>query len=198
MNPDLPPKPDPQTGEPRPPAAPTNEEGGRGKEAQPYNARKVPTGPGPALEWSYSTRRHQWYSALLVAALVVLVFIFSSGFAFVTSWVQWLFIALAGLLGWVMPRGDKMAAGADWVNAGRGAVKTYDLTSIKTAGKVGSHQLILRDREGNEVERDLINFQTNSALWDLVFNGIRHSIANGAEITPEADRVLKLDVFRRA
>lgn len=191
MNADLPLKPDSRTGDPRPPHAPTNSI--RGKLKQPYSARKVPAGFGPALEWSYSTRRHQWYSGLLVAALVVLVFIFSSGFAFVSSWIQWLFIAAAGLFGWLIPRGDKMSAGADWVNAGRGAVKTYELTSIKTAGKIGSHQLILTDGDGNEVERDLINFQANGDLWDLVFNGIRHSIAEGATITPEAYRVLKLN-----
>ncbi|WP_139320428.1 hypothetical protein [Saccharomonospora sp. CUA-673] len=127
--------------------------------------------------------------------MIVLVgFLFlRSGMDWLGTWQLWVFVVAVGVLFWFMPRGDRMSAGADWVDAGRhGSVRTYDLVSIDIRGTVGSHQLILRDRDGGTIDHDLNDFRENPFLWDLVFNGIRHSLAGGAEITPEAHRVLQI------
>ncbi|WP_183783549.1 hypothetical protein [Prauserella sediminis] len=193
MNPDLPPKPDPQTGEPRPPAAPGHFNGL--KEPQPYDANKVPSGPTAALEWLYGTRKSGWWSAATVVVLIIAFLTFKSGLDWVFAWPTWLFMAAAGVAFWFLPRNTKMAAGADWVNAGGDTIYTYELVEIGTSGTPGSWELILKDQRGNVDRGNIADYQQNPLLWDLVFNGIRHSVAAGATIDPETYRVLKLDEY---
>jgi len=79
-----------------------------------------------------------------------------------------------------------MSAGADWYKYGRRYVKTYELTSVKVKGTPGSWALDLRDAEGRKVWTQLWRIQQNPRLWDLVYNGIRHSVCNGAETNRRA------------
>jgi len=79
-----------------------------------------------------------------------------------------------------------MFAGANWYKYGRRYVKIYELTSVKVKGTPGSWALDLRDAEGRKVWTELDPIPQNPRLWDLVYNGIRHSVRNGAETNQRA------------
>ncbi len=71
---DLPPKPDPQTGEPRPPHAPLEPDWKRPEDKHENGESKVPQSPereGPILEWFYPTLGRG--GAFIGIALVIFV-----------------------------------------------------------------------------------------------------------------------------
>ncbi|HVW43697.1 MAG TPA: hypothetical protein VHC18_20345 [Amycolatopsis sp.] len=73
-------------------------------------------------------------------------------------------------------------------------VKTYELTEITVRGTAaGGYNIELRDRNGGEADTALDFLYENHDLWDLVYNGIRHSVAAGAATTPLTRRKLRLD-----
>ena len=199
----LPPMPDRQTGEPRPPSAPLAD-GGRGKPDPklPYRARKVllpPADEGPPLEWDYGDRSmFLWWAGIAVVLLIALFTFRNMSLEWVTDWRRWLAIALLASLFALLSRGHKISAGADWYNARGGFVKTYELTKVKVRGGGGGDPVIeLTDRHGGEASSNLGSIQINRELWDLVYNGICHSVVNGAEVNDLAVRWLKLrDVVR--
>lgn len=190
--------PDPHSGQPRPPRAPADTKRGTPEVKQPYHSRKVLTGPeggGPTLEWHYGDRKMQrWMAACLAVVLVAFYTIRSSGFEWVSVWYLWLYVAVIVAVGWLLPAGHKIAAGADWLNTRGGIVKTYELTEITVRGTAaGGYHIELRDRDGGEADTALDFLYDNPDLWDLVYNGIRHSVAAGAATTPLTRRKLRLD-----
>ena len=106
------------------------------------------------------------------------------GFGWMSTWWLWLLIAPWPLLVAWSFGGYHMSAGADWVNVRGGFIKTYELVSVKvTTGGGGSYYLDIKDRHGNEVQTQLGMIQQNRALWDLVYNGILHSVHRGHATT---------------
>lgn len=199
--PELPPRPDPQSGAPRPPRAPT--EGAESNEKkQLLHPRRVLSGPtdaGPVLEWDYVDGRTQrWVFGILLVLLLVLATLKYGGFEWVSVW--WLWIALPGLafLASLFARGHKLSAGADWLNCRGGTVYTYQLTKVEMTSHAGGYGLELADDHGGTASADVALIQVNEDLWDLVYNGILHSVAGGAEVNRLAVERLRLaDALKR-
>lgn len=89
-----------------------------------------------------------------------------------------------------------LAAGATWLQNGRYWVDVYQLTEVKI-GAAGVNQVLrLKDSAGREIRSlKLRDVQRNQALWDLAYNGIRHSVATGgASPSQGTRRILQLPV----
>lgn len=100
-------------------------------------------------------------------------------FGWVESWFYWLAsaivvaaLALGTLLGWV-------AAGADWLQCGRRWVDTYRITEVRLSERRAGPWLLFVDADGREAQIQQAFLCHSRALWDLVHNGLRTSIATG-------------------
>jgi hypothetical protein len=115
------------------------------------------------------------------------------GLGWVSVW--WLWLALPGLawLTSMLVRGHKISAGADWLNCRGGIVCTYELSDITVTSHAGGHGLELKDAHGGTADADFGLIQVNRDLWDLVYNGILHSVAGGAETNKLAVKRLHLE-----
>lgn len=197
----LPPKPDPLTGEPRPPAAPlesgTKGPSGkldRGKEKVP----KSPEGQGPMLEWFYPDRTTRVISGLVLSAICALVYVIKDmGFSWVTTWWLWLILVPWPFVFMWSGRNARHSAGAEWLAYGRGSwVRLYELTSIKVTIVSGgmARKLELEDSGGRSLWVQIDDLQSNPKLWDLVYNGLIHSVhGSGAETNKRARDWLRLE-----
>lgn len=178
----LPPRPDPQTGEPRPPRAPAGDDGSEVGETDPGRCpRKLPSDQGPVLEWfRYSNRFTLLVGALGVLFVFVAGVLSGDGFGWMAS-VGGLAVAvgiplLTGLVLYWGNRARWVAAGASWVADNTGWVDVYELTEIKTRVDVGVLKLCLTDSVGRKMDTSVTLLQANTKLWDLVYNGMLHSI----------------------
>lgn len=91
-----------------------------------------------------------------------------------------------------------MSAGADWLRLGDRWVDTYRLRTIKVTTGVGTYHLELTDSAGNKLDTQVYYLQKNRALWDLVYNGILHSITyNHADVNRRAVNHLHLQAVIR-
>ncbi|WP_157357302.1 hypothetical protein [Amycolatopsis nigrescens] len=114
-----------------------------------------------------------------------------------SKWYMWAFLVAIAGFGYLAVKSHRVSAGADWFRDQDQFVKTYELTWVEVSGYAGGWNLGLRDTQDNKIDTTLSRVQTNNELWDLVYNGIRHSVANGAQTTPDAVKRLKLwDVVR--
>jgi hypothetical protein len=196
---ELPPMPDRHTGQPRPPRAPARD--GKDESHVPWNARRVPQPPdgeGPVLEWHYKNRESQLLQ-FGIAALIVVVFgtVTQGGLTWTRHWALWGVVIATGMLVLFAARTQRYSAGADWFMHRKEFVKTYELTSIKYTKDFGDGDIDLDDHHGGGVKASLTAVWDNPDLWDLVYNGIRHSVANGAQVNDLAVTRLRLyDVVR--
>ncbi|NHD18997.1 hypothetical protein G9447_18660 [Actinopolyspora sp. BKK1] len=195
----LPPKPDPHTGEPRPPRAPLEPEWKDAENKRPDGANKAPRAPegeSPALEW-FCPSRGQSFSIGVTISLVVLAFgvLRDGGLGWMTTWWLWLFVVPWPFVTLLAGRNTRMSAGADWFRYGKkGFIRTYELTSVKVTTEGASRALRLNDAEQRTLSVQLNDIQRNRELWDLVYNGILHSVrGNGAETNKLARTFLDLD-----
>lgn len=196
----LPPKPDPVTGLPRPPRAPLDGSWGHGHR-RPTNRGSTPPEPppgqGPTLEWTTSP----WKSvprglAIMVAIAVGFLTLRNGGIGWVTHWVNWLIILILSALGVLFAAwaAGGVAAGVEWVRYGKTWIKTYELTEVKLGEPRSPTTLVLKDADGREFSLGLMMFQKNPDLWDLVYNGVLHSVHHGgATVNERAREELMLD-----
>jgi hypothetical protein len=196
----LPAKPDPVTGLPRPPAAPLDGNWGSGHRRSTNRGRKPPDPPpgqGPTLEWTTSP----WKGvpggvAFMVALGIVFLTLRNGGIDWATSWVNWLIILIITTLGVLFAAWSVggLAAGAEWIRYGKDWVRTYELTDVRLGVPRSPTTLVLRDTEDREFSMGLTMFQKNPDLWNLVYNGILHSVHyGGATINDHAREKLMLD-----
>lgn len=115
------------------------------------------------------------------------------------SWVGWLWvwIVLAVFLMWelaTMRQGSWLAAGAVWVQQDKYWVNTYELTRIQFTVSGLNRVLKLSDSSGRNIYGlNIRKIQSNQPMWDLVYNGILHSVASGnCDISDKARSVLKV------
>ena|GEM_PF-789611 len=200
----LPPKPDPQTGEPRPPSAPLEPGNRKPDDRREQSWKKVPAPPageGPILEWFYPQRSSRMISGLLLSLLVLLTVMIkdwtqgNSGFSWVGIWWMWLIILAGPFVLLVLEKGS-VSAGADWLANRKGVVKTYELVKVKVSVGSGgaAHELQIKDKYGNAASDQITHLQQNHQLWDLVYNGLIHSVhVNGAETNQRARDYLLLE-----
>lgn len=191
---ELPPKPDVQTGEPRPPSAPLVESTGpstyeQDREIDTKSKPSPPDGRGPVLEWFRENRRSG-----VMSFLVGFFFLVAAGtikewsFSWMSVWWLWLFpVGLGGILYFAFRR-KVIAAGADWYKSGSHWVDIYELKSVKVKVAPGRLDLVLHDRSGRSIVTTCLAIEKNRKLWDLVYNGIVHSVKDHPVETNKASR----------
>jgi hypothetical protein len=202
----LPARPDPSSGDPAPPSAP----GYRGPELpsghNPGADRRLgrrPSPPprlGPVLSWYRPNVRGRIFRfvlalSVLVAGSAVLSLVRGDRLELLRAWPVWP-VVLVGATLMARPFGAPvLSVGADWLQRCRRRraeyVRLYELTRIE-ARQEAPVQLVLADAEQVMVLR-LAELQPDRAAWDLVYNGILHSVAAGARIDEAAFRLLHLD-----
>lgn len=188
----FPPKPDLRTGEPRPPSAPLEKNWTPAISEDPDKASvpEPPAGQGPVLEWYQGPGSGGTAAAFfMILGIVVLTWRFW-GFDWVHVWYLWaILLAFSAILYFANRRGERLSAGADWYWYKRSYVKIYELTSVTVRGAAGgaAWALDLEDAGGRKVSTQLQIIQRSPALWDLVYNGILHSVyTGGAKVNKRA------------
>ena len=192
----LPRRPNPETGEPRPPRAPRVSK----KEVPtPRNQkiRKHPDGPpaeyGPRLEWRQQSAVGVLTSGALAFAFLLVVCLLFAGSDAVTLWFMWLIYIVTGALVALAAHKDWIAAGAGWLQNRNTWVNTYELVEVKIGAASASQTLKLKDLAGQYTEVKLRDAQENPDLWDLVYNGMLHSAVNGkVNVSPGHRKILGL------
>lgn len=117
----------------------------------------------------------------------------SLGFEWLTSWWAMCIVVGLPLLQYHKVLGDRVLAGARWVQQRDKWVSTYELARIRST-TVGLYRAMnIKDIHGNNFILVLHDAQMNPQLWDLVYNGILHSVTHGdCDISNAARRILKV------
>jgi hypothetical protein len=213
---ELPPVPDP-SGQPRPPAAPRVEgpwhgERYRLRTAHHQAADKLsvaPTGHGDPLLESAAARPPSGrrtaalgavYAVLPVTVLIALIAWFTAGdrvgaYLVVAAVVA----AVAVLVFWynasdttvVLRAGARVVAEVDTDGAGID-LPIYELRSAGVTDSPRGLALRLVGPNGQRLTLPFGLLEANQQLWDLVYNGIRHSEAAGAEVDARTRELLAL------
>lgn len=179
---DLPPRPDRETGQPVPPDAPTQTAEGF-NEKTPSRVPAAPPGHGPVLVQYRQKRYLAWLSGLIPVVVLSVAFIAHSGLSAVTIWPLWILLAIAYAWTVYVARANVVTAGSDWVRCRKYWVNTYELTKIH-ARAYGANEPTLTLEDGERsVEMPISLIESNRTLWNYVYLGMRHSAANGAEVT---------------
>lgn len=211
---ELPPRPDPMTGEPFPPRglAYLNRSEMGSSELDPNRETRLsrrprpPEGRGPVLVWYSESPRGRVVGFIFVLGLMVallpLMSLLSGGgpleaFGYWQMWV--LCLATAILTSRPLTRTAR-AAGADWFmvestrfgRKKRTWVDLYSLVSVDAMFAGGGFHLTLEDQSSG-VGSTFPDVQADRRMWDLIYNGILHSVADGAKISTMSIGVLELD-----
>lgn len=193
----LPRKPDLDTGAPRPPRAPvlpgTSARGGSDPQTKCFF--EPPPGQGPVLEWFKQSRVTALSAVAFGVGLCAVVLTFKAGgFRWVTVWWLWLIMAVFLVPTYVAIARQRVSAGSDWLMGRSAWVRTYELIGIKATRQWASIGLDLTDRDGRVLHISLRDVQPQSALWDLVYNGLLHSVhVHRAEINALARKTLDIE-----
>jgi hypothetical protein len=185
--------PDIHTGEPRPPHAPHRGTWPAGvPDTDPAAKPEPPPGEGPVLE--YFKRSHRESLLYALAGAVILAVggtIISRGLSWIGHWFYWALILATALTFFVLGQVEVFAAGAQWFKFKKKWVRTYELTEVKLKARgPGWWHLVLADRHNHRVTVPLNNLVQNRELWDLVYNGILHSVHKNQVTTNRAARKL--------
>ncbi|MFC5061941.1 hypothetical protein [Actinomycetospora atypica] len=196
----LPARPDPATGLPRPPAGPrwslagplphgALHLGGDGPDPVDDRLRPPPPGRGRVLEVHRGTRWDGLVFVGMTAALLGLGALLDS--RILGFWWLWALFGVVAVLGARNVSRTYLAAGADYLQGRRTWVDLYALTEITVAAGNGQHWITLVDRDERRTTAGTNDLHANPALWDLVYNGIRHSVAAGAHVKGSGARNLR-------
>lgn len=206
--------PDRRTGLPAPPPAPFHSPRARsGRQVLPFWTRPKGTGPRMAC-FVAPLQRKRFVIGLLgglaATPLVALVLILtakggasiSQRLEFLTNWWVWpVYAALAALCGVAASstRVERTSAGVDWLKHNdwsskrrSDTVDTYRLDTVAIDHSGRFPELFLRDRATRELTLRLDELQAVPKLWDLVYNGILHSVRDGAMTNEAAEVELQL------
>jgi hypothetical protein len=208
----LPPRPDSQTGEPFPPHGLSYFGGKETRpEDNPYREIRLsykpepPPGSGPVLAWHRENRHGKLATAL--AGLVILTIgaacislLRGDGFAVLGYWQVWVIILAGTALASSPFTYLTFSAGADWLQVDhvrwgvhrRMWVDLYELKKIDASYGGTTFHLWLYDKDIG-LSRSFEELQRERRIWDLVYNGILHSVANGAQVSKQAIGILKLN-----
>lgn len=188
----LPPKPDASTGEPRPPRAPIHGKSSDRAHSRTALTPRPPRNCGPTLESYVVSNTTAWSGGISMIVLFVVFFTIFYGLSWMSIWWTWLLIlGSAGAIVFTI-HGTFCAAGADWLRTRNGWVNTYELTKIEMHLNGTSLDLFLKDSSGRGTNNQIADLQANRKLWDLVYNGLKHSVVNGAQVNGYARGALNL------
>ncbi|MBA8826637.1 hypothetical protein FHX42_004016 [Saccharopolyspora lacisalsi] len=188
---ELPPKPDPVSGEPRPPRAPgfhkedkPPKDQDRDRDQSTHRMPTPPEGEGRMLEWYRHSQRSAITAGLIAFGIITLGITAMQGFilTWMTFWWMWIGIALGSLGVYGSFRTVDPAVGAEWLKVGKAWVRLYELTEIKARHRSNAIHLDFTDSAGRKVMVKSDDIQEDRDMWDLVYNGILHSV-----ITSNAD-----------
>lgn len=188
--------PDPATGVPRPPQGPLGPDSRPEERDSKRYARRPyrPPEQGAVLE-SFQPRRLDRIMPGVILSLICFAYVSlrDTGFDWMRIWWLWIFIVVPLPLFFVLLRTERFSAGADWAAHKRDWVRTYELKAIKIEPTERSMELSLSDTSDRRLVADLKEIQRNRELWDLVYNGVLHSI-HSRHVTTDltADWVLQL------
>ncbi|KID28298.1 hypothetical protein HQ32_04490, partial [Prauserella sp. Am3] len=198
---ELPPRPDPETGEPFPPHAPAYKGGDSGEEADATLSRRgilgppnPPEGRGPALAWyrdSVASKIGDYFIAvatLVVASCFVSLFKGDPFGEALIFWQLWIIILLGAILMSSAFTFEGIFAGSDWLQTSiksavvfrrprKSVLFFYDIVSISGSISGPTVYLAFEDSHGNVLWRMLHDLQKSRKVWDLFYNGIVHSVA---------------------
>ena len=189
---DLPPRPDPTTGEPRPPRAPgllrperSAKEQQRARVADPSKAPAPPDGEGPLLAWFKSSRREALLITVTGIPLFPLGVTIIQGFSieWMKYWLPWVVMIPFLLAIYSVQRTVECSVGAEWLKVGKTWVRLYELTKITAKHRSSAIHIDFQDRAGREVMVQASDLQNDRDMWDLVYNGILHSVIVGGAKT---------------
>ena len=213
--PGLPPRPNPETGEPFPPHGlgwagrdRTPEEEDRSRELRLSHKPSPPAGRGRVLAWHKSNKRGK--AVLFVGSLALIVLggsLLRAGegrpfFDGVVHWQPWLAAVVFALVITRPATYLVLSAGADWVQLHQitfgitrrhRVVDLYSLEKIEADVVAGGAGLALTLQSARGTIRLVTHdWQADRRVWDLVYNGILHSVAAGAEVNANARGMLEL------
>lgn len=181
-------RPDPRTGEPRPPKAPVFSVWGELERTSSKYARypTAPEGRGPVLEWYQTTAIGYTLGGVIVSVLGFGLLCFLDwGFDWMSTWWLWALVLVPIPVWALMGRQHGISAGADWLAVKDAHVDLYELTEVRVEGASGglSWTIELADRKGTEISVDAADAQADQKLWDLVHNGISYSVQHQSATT---------------
>ncbi|WP_235871135.1 hypothetical protein [Rhodococcus spongiicola] len=134
-------------------------------------------------------------AALAMSTLMTAFIIFTErGFDWTDEWFPWFWIVVSGVFFYWRGGCEWMAAGAVWVQEGPKWVNTYELVRIRFSVDGLNRVLRIEDADGRKIHSfGLRDAQSNPLMWDLVYNGILHSVASGnCDISRKARKVLQI------
>ena len=197
----LPPRPDLVTGLPRPAHAPwftggdtpANENWMR--EHDPALMPPPPPGQGPVLVWFKTSRSGSIIIPILAGFVLAGLGALIVGLDVLTSWAMWIVIAVAMLGMHLFSKNEGCySAGAEWFAMKNDWVRIYELVSVIAISSARGMSITMKDSAGREIDIELADLGTTDRLiWDLIYNGILHSvIAGDARTNPMLHRQLEL------
>ncbi|MGH3620910.1 MAG: hypothetical protein ACRDQ5_03855, partial [Sciscionella sp.] len=163
---------------------------------------------GPVLVWHRDSIKGQIFGyflalAIAIVAVAIMSVVQGRGLDMLTAWPVYP-IMLVGAYLMSSPLDFKtVSAGADWFQTGRrkrwyqrearlNYVKLYELLKVTGSYAGASFQLYLEDADGRGMYRTLNQLQPDRKTWDLIYNGILHSVANGADTDKISNDLLTL------
>lgn len=213
--PALPPRPNRYSGEPRPPHAPRvagawtghRQRGRRVESYRPAQAQDWFRKRELMLELVEARRQRPLRSIASYAVVTALVFIVGGALIMSGPYrtdlndpVPYVIVAVLWLISnataYLVARTRTLYAGATWAGDAESKdkiISTYELSRIKiwyAHSPRAMLQMIAPD--GFFLELPLGLVEGNPALWDLIYNGLRHSTAAGAEVDATTREILRL------
>lgn len=197
----LPPRPDPATGLPRPPRAPGRTTRGASKRSSDRDdalvgAPEPPPAQGPVLVWYRSSRSYAVLVGVIGFVVAAVLLSARDGFQFhwVKYWWAWVGLgAVAFLIGLTQRKGTECSAGVEWLRGRKTWVRVYELTKVKLSVGIGQFYLSMQDRDRRSLSLPVSALQEDRLMWDLVYNGVLHSvIAGNAETNGQLHRYLRV------
>lgn len=204
----LPPRPNVNTGKPFPPHAPGYTGNDKHPEADPLRdialsrKPKPPASMGPTLVWwrdspKAGLARAAFAFALMMIGVAVIGLSGDGDLSIFGMWPIWIVIVVFAYLASNPFNVNTISAGADWVQWRHSRlkktnyVKLYELTKVRTSYGGGDLHLAIYDDERG-MDRSFSEWHRDRRIWDLVYNGIVHSVAKGADIRPRDIGALQL------
>lgn len=209
----LPPRPNPEDGEPFPPpglsyfgSKDTQPDNNPYRETRRSHKPAPPPELGPVLAWHRENRKGKiatFISGIAIYAIILSIVSWFQGDGFgamLTYWQLWPLIIVFSLLATGPFSYMTYSAGADWLQVDRVRwgkhkrmwVDLYELTRVHATYGGTTFHLELYDKDIG-LARSFEELQQDRRIWDLVYNGILHSVANGATVSKQAIGILQLN-----